>query len=64
MIPQYSLAFFWGEDYPAAMSLGWSELVLLAVVGLLLFGEDMPQVSKNIVVYIRDLRRYLSNLFC
>lgn len=45
------------------MSLGWSEMCLLALIAVLLFGEDMPQVSKNIAVFLRDLRRSFSGFF-
>jgi sec-independent protein translocase protein TatB len=38
-------------------NLGWSELVVLAVLGLLIFGPDrLPKVARDAVRTIRQLR--------
>jgi sec-independent protein translocase protein TatB len=38
-------------------NLGWSELVLLAVLGLLIFGPDrLPKVASDAVRMLRELR--------
>ncbi len=45
------------------MSLGWGEMILLGLVGLLIFGKDLPQVSRNAGRAINELRRTLNSFF-
>jgi len=42
--------------------LGFGEIVLLLVLGVLLFGKNLPEVGRTIGKWIRDFRQTLSSL--
>lgn len=42
--------------------LGFGEIVLLLILGVLLFGKNLPEVGRTVGKWIRDLRSTLSGL--
>lgn len=45
------------------MSLGWSEIALLGLLGVVIFGKDLPNVTRNIGRMMHEIRRTLGSLF-
>jgi sec-independent protein translocase protein TatA len=42
--------------------LGFGEIVLLLIVGVLLFGKNLPEVGRSVGKWVRDFRQMVSNL--
>jgi sec-independent protein translocase protein TatA len=42
--------------------LGFGEIVLLLIIGVLLFGKNLPEVGRTVGKWVRDLRQTLSGL--
>jgi len=42
------------------MSLSWGELLLLGIIAILVFGDDMPQVAKKSAIFLREVKQYFS----
>lgn len=45
------------------MSLGWLEICFLALLGLVIFGEDLPKVSRDAGKLFYRARNFLRETF-
>ncbi|MBI2346034.1 MAG: twin-arginine translocase TatA/TatE family subunit [Deltaproteobacteria bacterium] len=45
------------------MGLGWSEILLLGLLALLIFGKDLPQVARDCGRFLNELKRSIEGIF-
>jgi sec-independent protein translocase protein TatA len=55
-----------GYDMPPALALfgtfGWSEIIILAIIGLLIFGKRLPEVGRSLGKGIVEFKKGLSGI--
>lgn len=45
------------------MALGWTEILVLGVLAVLIFGDDLPKVTKQIASYVHEVRNSFRGIF-
>lgn len=45
------------------MGLGWSEMVLLGLLAVVIFGKDLPRVARNVGRFANECKRALEQIF-
>jgi len=41
---------------------GFSEMIVIAIVGILLFGGDLPQIARQLGKFVRKIQKNLNDI--